>query len=431
MTRTARCPTPRRARACSARCSPRLCAHAATIGDALALLRAARRAAPRRAGATIAARAARRTRRRRPRRRSPTTPASTSSATPTGRRSTSASRSACARARARTSAARRRGRWTGQAEHVDYQATRLRARRAAAREPADQGAAAAGQRARASSADGYVYLRCRLDIPFPILEVAREPARRPRGQRRPAARPRARRPSCVEQLNSLFGAAPLRPRAAAARAPVRLRPDGPLPVALPGRPRPEPLPRAARRGARRCSPATATAARALLAHVDEQMRAAAAPSSATSARPGCGAAASGCEALLERLGGVLRATTRGRGSCSPPHPRGAAASTRSGSSAAASSTGARCPADVDELAAPHARGAARAADARRRRRRGCRPTRSTRCGLVARRGWRARGAPAMATPRRSTPERPQPGARGTACPAPTPATAPRRRDAPR
>ena len=45
------------------------------------------------------------------------------------------------------------------------------------------------------SPDGYVYLRCRLDIAFPILEVALEPARRALGDGRPRARARRRRPS--------------------------------------------------------------------------------------------------------------------------------------------------------------------------------------------------------------------------------------------
>jgi DNA polymerase III subunit epsilon len=53
-------------------------------------------------------------------------------------------------------------------------------------------------------ADGYVYLRCRLDIPFPILEVAREPAAGHAVCIGPV-RGRAAAAELVEQLNSLFG----------------------------------------------------------------------------------------------------------------------------------------------------------------------------------------------------------------------------------
>ena len=53
-------------------------------------------------------------------------------------------------------------------------------------------------------ADGYVYLRCRLDIPYPILEVAREPAAGHAVCVGPV-RGRAAAAELVEQLNSLFG----------------------------------------------------------------------------------------------------------------------------------------------------------------------------------------------------------------------------------
>ena len=55
-----------------------------------------------------------------------------------------------------------------------------------------------------NEADGYVYLRCRLDIPFPILEVAREPAAGNAVCVGPV-RGRAAAAELVEQLNSLFG----------------------------------------------------------------------------------------------------------------------------------------------------------------------------------------------------------------------------------
>ncbi len=52
--------------------------------------------------------------------------------------------------------------------------------------------------------DGQVYIRCRLDIPFPILEVAREPAAGHAVCIGPV-RGRAAAAELVEQLNSLFG----------------------------------------------------------------------------------------------------------------------------------------------------------------------------------------------------------------------------------
>ena len=62
---------------------------------------------------------------------------------------------------------------------VDYRTHELGARRAGAREPPDQGARAAGQHPpdpRATT--GSCYIRCRLDIPFPILEVVARAGRR-------------------------------------------------------------------------------------------------------------------------------------------------------------------------------------------------------------------------------------------------------------
>ena len=212
---TARCPTPRPCARVFCALFKRLCANAATVGEALALLgpqRAARRARGR----------ARRRRRSRVER-GPTSarcrraPASTCSATPTGARSTSASRSACARGRARTSPTRRRVDGAGRARRL--RGDGLRARRAAARAPADPRAQAAGQRPRRREPDGHVYLRCRLDIPFPILEVAREPAAGHAVCIGPV-RGRAAAAELVEQLNSLFG---LRHCGRSAAAPLRTR----------------------------------------------------------------------------------------------------------------------------------------------------------------------------------------------------------------
>ena len=261
--------------------------------------------------------------RRRPPRRSARTsprsraiPASTCSATPTGTRSTSASRSACARARGRTS----RRRPSGPAR-PSTSTTRRRSPSSGALLLEDRLIKALrppGNKRGKRSPDGYVYLRCRLDIAFPILEVALEPAgghavtvgpvRGPRGGGR------ARR---AAQL--AVRPAPLRPPAAAARAPERVRADGPLPVSLPRRPRPQPLPRAARRGAAavrrpaataapRCSrTSTASSATAVAAQNYER----AAWLQRRRAR---------LEALLRRLGGVLRATHAGTRLVLAPHP---------------------------------------------------------------------------------------------------------------
>lgn len=52
--------------------------------------------------------------------------------------------------------------------------------------------------------DPYVFLRCRLDIPFPVLEIAREPAAGHAVNIGPLAGPRGAT-ELMEQLNSLFG----------------------------------------------------------------------------------------------------------------------------------------------------------------------------------------------------------------------------------
>ena len=232
----------------------------------------------------------------------------------------------------------------------------VRARRAAARGPADQGAAPAGQRARQGRADGYVYLRCRLDIPFPILEVAREPA--PGHAVCVGPRARARRRGRAGRAAQLaVRPAPLRARAAAPRAPVGLRADGPLPLALPRRPGPERLPRAARRGAR-------------------AVRRPRRRRGAARARRRADARGVGRAALRARR--VAAAAARAAGGAARPARRRAArdprrraararaapgrarrASTRSGSRAGASWTGARCRATrPSSPRAPRARCAA-------------------------------------------------------------------------
>ena len=147
----------------------------------------------------------------------------------------------------------------------------VRARRAAARGPADQGAAAAGQQARqgasrtatSTSAAGW---------------TSRSRSSRSRASRPPGhavcvgpVRGRAAAAELVEQLNSLFGL-----RHCGRALPRREHPSayGQMGRCLSPclrRPRPEPLPRAARRRRCGCSSGRDGGA-ALLAHVDAQIR---------------------------------------------------------------------------------------------------------------------------------------------------------------
>ena len=232
--------------------------------------------------------------------------------------------------------------WTGQAEHVDYQPTESELGALVLENRLIKRLRPPGNVNLKKSADGYVYLRCRLDIPYPILEVAREPAAGHAVCVGPV-RGRAAAAELVEQLNSLFGLRHCGRGHAAAPVAVRLRADGPLPVALPRRPRSEPLPRAA--GRRRCGCSSgATAAAALLAHVDGQIRARVAGEQAYERAAWLQRRRKRLDSLLGRLGGALRAAHAGR----PARARAASerrrrARTRSGSSAGASSTGARRP----------------------------------------------------------------------------------------
>jgi DNA polymerase III subunit epsilon len=112
-------------------------------------------------------------------------------------------KSVCLRTRARahftTPAA-----WTGEAEHVDYQATQSELGALLLEDRLIKALRPPGNKRGKRGPDGYVYLRCRLDIPFPILEVAPEPARGHAICVGPV-RGRAAAAELVEQLNSLFG----------------------------------------------------------------------------------------------------------------------------------------------------------------------------------------------------------------------------------
>ena len=240
------------------------------------------------------------------------TPASTCSATPTDVRCTSASRSACGPGHARTS--RRRASGPAQAEHVDYQATHSELGALVLENRLIKALKPPGNKRLKKTPDGYVYLRCRFDIPFPILEVAREPAAGHSVDRRAAARARRRgRAGRAAQL--AVRAAPLRAHAAAPRPSLGLRADGPLPVAVPARPRPQPLPRAPRRGARAASPARRTARRRC-STTSSARCGRPRPSAATSARPGCAAATRGCARCSPASAACCARSTPARGSCS-------------------------------------------------------------------------------------------------------------------
>ena len=84
-------------------------------------------------------------------------------------------KSVCLRTRARAHFATPAA-WTGQAEHVDYQATESELGALLLEDRLIKALRPPGNVRGKRSADGYVYIRCRLDIAFPILEVAREPA---------------------------------------------------------------------------------------------------------------------------------------------------------------------------------------------------------------------------------------------------------------
>ncbi len=95
-------------------------------------------------------------------------------------------------------------RWTAEAEHVDHQATESELGALLLEDRLIKTLRPPGNVRGKAEPDGYVYVRCRLDIPFPILEVAREPAAGHAVCVGPV-RGRAAAAELVEQLNSLFG----------------------------------------------------------------------------------------------------------------------------------------------------------------------------------------------------------------------------------
>jgi DNA polymerase-3 subunit epsilon len=112
-------------------------------------------------------------------------------------------KSVCLRTRARSHFTTP-GAWTGEAEHVDYEATNSELGALVLENRLIKALKPPGNKRLKSPPDGLVYLRCRLDIPFPILEVARAPAAGHSVTVGPM-RGRASAAELVEQLNSLFG----------------------------------------------------------------------------------------------------------------------------------------------------------------------------------------------------------------------------------
>jgi DNA polymerase III subunit epsilon len=288
----------------------RLCAHAQTVGQAVTLLRAKRTAVRRRA---VPGR-------------------------PAGRRPDLSGlpkdpgvyifrdadgqplyvgKSVCLRTRARAHFTQPRT-WTGEAEHVDYQATHselgallLENRLIKALRPPGN------TLLKKREPDGFVYLRCRLDIAFPILEVAYEPAAGNAVCVGPV-RGRAAAAELVEQLNSLFSL-----RHCGRGLPRRAHPSayGQMGRCLSpclGDLDPN-LYRERLDAALGLFVSEPDGGAALLAHVDAQMRAASAVQryerAAWLARR-----RNRLERLLGRLGGVLRAAHMGARLVLAPHP---------------------------------------------------------------------------------------------------------------
>jgi DNA polymerase-3 subunit epsilon len=172
---------------------PRLCANAETIGEALALVRAKRAPRPgpakRKAGKRPDLSAL------------PKDPGVYIFRDADGR-PLYVGKSVCLRTRARAHFTQP-STWTGQAEHVDYQATRSELGALLLENRLIKALKPPGNVKLKKEPDGYVYLRCRLDIAYPILEVAAEPAAGNAVCVGPV-RGRAAVQELVEQLNSLF-----------------------------------------------------------------------------------------------------------------------------------------------------------------------------------------------------------------------------------
>jgi DNA polymerase-3 subunit epsilon len=295
----------------------KLCAHAGTLAEALALLAPRRPARKRRALELLPAGSpARRPVERRPDLRGLTPGPGVYVFRDADGRALYVGKSVAVRTRARqhfTAGAP----WAAQAEQVDCEATGSELGALLLEHRLIRALKPPGNTKGVRDPDGHVYLRCRLDIAFPILEVAREPAAGNAVCIGPV-RGRAAAAELVEQLNSLFGL-----RHCGRALPQRQFPSayGQMGRCLSpclGDLDPN-LYRERLEGALRLFLDARDGGRALLDHVDAQMRAAAL------ARRYERAAALRrrrlrLEALLGRLGGVLRAVHAGARLVVAPHP---------------------------------------------------------------------------------------------------------------
>ena len=169
--------------------------------------------------------------------------------------------------------------------------------------------------------DGFVYIRCRLDISFPILEVAREPAAGHSVCIGPV-RGRGAAAELVEQLNSLFGLRHCGRALPRRQSPSAYGQMGRCISPCLGDLDPN-LYRERLEQALRLFVEPHDGGRALLAHVDAQMHAASAEQqferAATLRRR-----QARLESLIGRIGGVLRAVHAGARLVVAPHPSDAA-----------------------------------------------------------------------------------------------------------
>ncbi|PZR68092.1 MAG: hypothetical protein DLM63_04940 [Solirubrobacterales bacterium] len=294
---------------------PRLCAHAATVADALAALAPRRRATSRHPARVRA---------------SPPRP-------PPGLRFDALpgepgvylfrdelgealyvgkSISLRSRARAHFHPGAQEGAWTARAAVVDHRPTGSELGALVLENRLIKELLPAGN-VRLRRLDRYVYLRCRLDIPYPVLEVAPTPAPY-RAINIGPLRGRAAAAELVEQLNSLFGLRHCGRRLARRRFPSAYGQMGRCLSPCLGNLDPNLY----RRRLEEALAVLGAGSARLLAHVDEQMRAAAAEYRYERAgalrrrqkRLGM---------LLERVGGVIAATHARSRLVLAPHPRGA------------------------------------------------------------------------------------------------------------
>ena len=245
--------------------------------------------------------------------------------------------------------------------------------------------------------DKWAYVLCRLDVEYPVLEVSAEPASG-RAVSIGPVRGKKLAGDLADHLTSMYRLRHCGRRLHPARAPVDLRPDGPLLLALPWRPGPQRLPRPGGQGAgavrarARCRRAAAGGDR----RADGGRRRA---SAATSARPHCCAGASGWKRCWGAWTACCGRCTPTRGWCWPATPS-SPASTRCGWSTARVADWGPLPERAGEVARAQPGGAGRGAGAPIARR--YRPRTWTRCGSP-RPGWPSTGRLSWRWRRRSSP----------------------------